>query len=129
MGSVFPLCAEISTTPDGYSGADQLRKQTDGTSRYEELRGRSEASAWMKNRQELLLAVQRATQLVGEDPQQKLCLAEGMTGELNCSVPIRLGWIASGNGRIRRHDYHSAWFDRTAGPPSSDSPNCYAARP
>jgi hypothetical protein len=46
-----------------------IEKQTDGEFRYEELCGRSEASAWIKNRLELPLAAQRAMRVVGEDPE------------------------------------------------------------
>jgi hypothetical protein len=83
-------------------------------SRYEELCGRSGASAWIKNRLELHLAEQRAT-LAGENLEPKLYPAEAQAEELNFFATIRPGWRVIDNEPIRRQYYDSACCDRTAG--------------
>jgi hypothetical protein len=97
-----------------------VKNEETGTSRYEELCGRSEASAWIKNRQELHLAEQRAT-LAVEDLDPKLYRAEAQAEELNFFATIRPGWRVIDNEPIRRQYYDSACCDRTAGPAESGS--------
>ena len=128
MGSVFPLCAETKQGAGLLFRSRSSEKQTDGEAKYEELCGRSEASASIKNRQELLLAVQRAMELVGEDPQQKSCLEEWMAGDLNCSARIQLGWIACGTESTCRGRRHAS-FDRRAVLPLLRRRRHYAAKP